>query len=55
MNNQYIVKGLDSDPINECLDCQHEGKDWAEKDEDHEDEATVFCPNCGSIHFYIKD
>jgi Zn finger protein HypA/HybF involved in hydrogenase expression len=51
---EYVIKGLDTDPINECLDCHHESKDWAETDTDAE-EATVLCPACGSIHYYVKE
>lgn len=49
-----IIKPLDDDPLNECLDCKHEGQEWGERDigEDH---AEVVCPKCGSIHYYIKD
>lgn len=53
---EYTIKGLDTDPTNECLDCHHESKDWAETDTDADaEEATVVCPNCGSIHYYVKD
>lgn len=49
-----IVKPLKSDPINECLDCQHEGREWAEMDIGQE-YAEVVCPKCHSYHYYIKD
>ena len=50
----YIMTPQEGDPLNECLDCQYEGREWGEKDigEDH---AEVVCPKCGSIHYYFKD
>ena len=48
-----VIKPLPDDPINECLDCHHEGQEWAE--DTGEECADVYCPRCGSIHYYIKD
>ena len=45
------------DRISECLECGYEGTDWAEhKDYRYgpEDTAVVFCPKCGSTHYYLK-
>lgn len=51
----YVMTPQDSDPVNECLDCHHEGKEWAEIDRGLHSCADVVCPQCGSIHYYIKE
>lgn len=50
----YIVEPLENDPLNECLDCHHEGREWGEKDVGQE-HAEVVCPVCGSYHYYVKE
>lgn len=50
-----VIKPLPDDPINECLDCHHEGQEWAEDRNDSSECADVYCPKCGSIHYYVKD
>ena len=50
----YIVTSRDDDPINECLDCKYEGKEWGEIDRGLHVCADVVCPKCGSAHYYIK-
>lgn len=54
----YVIdpKGFD-DRISECLECRYEGTDWAEHEDYQygpEDTAEVFCPKCGSTHYYLK-
>jgi Zn finger protein HypA/HybF involved in hydrogenase expression len=50
----YIVTPRKNDPLNECLDCKYEGREWGELDQGLDEEAEVVCPNCGSLHYYIK-
>ena len=49
-----IMRPLKTDPINECLDCHHEGREWGERDTGQE-YPEVVCPKCHSYHYYIKD
>lgn len=50
-----IIQPLQNDPLNECLDCHHQGQEWAEDSNDNNETAEVYCPQCGSVHYYIKD
>ena len=48
--------------MNECLDCGHKSKNWAERvasnnreeDDEMEPDGTnkVFCPKCKYYHYY---
>lgn len=50
-----IVPPHQDDPMNECLDCHHEGREYGEIDMGIDDCAEVVCPKCGSINYYIKE
>jgi transcription elongation factor Elf1 len=45
---------MESEDLNECLDCGFVSKTYGELDRGF-DEAEVVCPNCGSLHYYITD
>jgi hypothetical protein len=51
----YLMPALEGDPLNECLDCHYEGREWGEIDRGLHVCADVVCPDCGSIHYYVKD
>lgn len=46
---------LKDDGLNECMRCQHVSHDHAEFEVEGKEEAEVVCPNCGSLHYYVKD
>jgi hypothetical protein len=52
-----IMSDPSFDTLNECLDCHHQSTSWAEIEgrEYADGEAEVFCPNCFSGNYFIKE
>jgi hypothetical protein len=51
----YVMPPREDDPMNECLDCKYEGKEWGEIDRGVHVCADVVCPKCGSPNYFIKE
>ena len=46
---------MECSDLQECLDCQYQGFDYAEIDAVGKEEAEVMCPKCGSVYYYIMN